>query len=125
MIPAGPPRRQSGFTLIEMLVALSVFSIAALALLRLDGFAIATTADLDSRLIAQIVVQNEAALVATDTGPIVRGATSRGVANGGRNFVVRRTVAPTDDPRLVRVDVIAVEQRGSARAAMTFVKRVG
>lgn len=119
------PHRQAGFTLIEMLVALSVFSIAALALLRLDGFAIATTADLDSRLIAQIVVQNEAALVATDTGPIVRGGSSRAVANGGRSFAVRRTVSPTDDPRLVRVDLIAVEQRGSARAAMTFVKRVG
>jgi len=119
------PRRQSGFTLIEMLVALSVFSIAALALLRLDGFAIATTADLDSRLIAQIVVQNEAALVATDAGPIVRGVSSSGVANGGRRFSVRRTVSPTDDPRLVRVDLIAVERRGSARAAMTFVKRVG
>ena len=116
--------RQSGFTLIEMLVALAVFSIAALALLRLDGFAIATTADLDSRMIAQIVVQNEAALIATDPGSIVRGATSHGVTNGGRLFGVRRTVTPTDDPRLVRIDVIAVERRGSARAAMTFVKRV-
>jgi len=120
---SSPPRRQTGFTLIEMLVALSVFSIAALALLRLDGFAIATTADLDSRLIAQIVVQNEAALLATDAGSIVRGASSRAVANGGRSFAVRRTVSPTDDPRLVRVDVIAVERRGGARAAMTFVKR--
>ncbi|MDQ3139277.1 MAG: type II secretion system minor pseudopilin GspI [Pseudomonadota bacterium] len=120
-----PRHGQSGFTLIEMLVALSVFSIAALALLRLDGFAIATTADLDSRLIAQIVVQNEAALAATDTGTIVIGASSRGVTNGGRSFAVRRIVSPTDDPRLMRVDLIAVEQRGTARAAMTFVKRVG
>jgi len=125
MRPSAHPRGQSGFTLIEMLVALSVFSIAALALLRLDSFAIATTADLDSRLIAQIVVQNEAALLATDTGSIVRGTSSREVTNGGRLFGVRQTVAPTDDPRLVRIDVIAVERRGRARAAMTFVKRVG
>ncbi len=116
--------RQLGFTLIEMLVALSVFSIAALALLRLDGFAIATTADLDSRLIAQLVVQNEAALIATDPGPVVRGATSGGVTNGGRVFGVQRTITPTDDQRLVRIDVLAVERSGKARAAMTFVKRL-
>ncbi len=40
--------REAGFTLIEMLVALAVFSLAALALLRLDGFAIATAVDLDA-----------------------------------------------------------------------------
>ena len=40
---------QSGFTLLEMLVALSVISIAALTLLRLDAFAVRTAGDLDIR----------------------------------------------------------------------------
>lgn len=118
------PRRPNGFTLIEMLVALAVFSLAALALLRLDGFAIATAVDLDARMAAQIVLQNEAALITTDPGPIVRGATSGNVTNAGRSFTVRRTITPTADSRLVRIDLLAVERGGAARGALTFIKRV-
>ena len=40
---------RNGSTLLELLVALAVFSIAALALLRLDAVAVATTADLAAR----------------------------------------------------------------------------
>lgn len=116
---------EAGFTLIEMLVALAVFSIAALALLRLDGYAIRTAADLDARSLAGIVVRNEAALAATDPGPIVRGSVTRNISNGGRLFTVRRTVTPTDDRRLVRVDLLVTEQGSAGRAAMTIVKRVG
>ena len=39
---------ESGFTLLEMLVALSVISIAALALVRLDAYAVRTAGDLSS-----------------------------------------------------------------------------
>lgn len=119
-----PPPSQAGFTLIEMLVALSVFSIAALALLRLDSFALATTADLDSRGMAMLVVRNEAVLAATDPGPIVRGATTSSVTNDGRLFEVRKTVTPTADQRLVRIDLEVIEQASGARAATAMVKRV-
>ena len=116
---------EDGFTLIEMLVALSVFAIAALALMRLDGFALSTAADLDARAMANLVVRNEAALAATDVGPIVRGTTRTSVTNGGRNFIVRRTISPTDDRRLVRIDLVAQEKSSGARSMMTMVKRVG
>lgn len=116
--------REQGFTLIELLVALSVFAIAALALLRLDGYAVATTADLDARSMAEVVARNEIALAATDAGPVVRGSTQSTVTNGGRQFLVRRIVTPTADRRLVRVDIVVVESGGTARAMLTTVKRV-
>jgi general secretion pathway protein I len=117
--------KQAGFTLIEMLVALSVFAIAALALMRLDGFALSTAADLDARAMANLVVRNEAALAATDPGPIVRGTTQSNVTNGGRNFTVRKMISPTEDQRLVRIDLVVREQGSGARSEMTMVKRVG
>jgi general secretion pathway protein I len=115
---------EAGFTLIEMMVALAVFSIAALALLRLDGFAVSSTAGIDARIMAGLVVQNEAALAATDPGPIVRGSTSLSRTNGGRTFTVQRTVTPTADERLVRIDLVAIEQSSSRRAALTMIKRL-
>jgi general secretion pathway protein I len=115
---------EAGFTLIEMLVALAVFSIAALALLRLNGFALSTTARLDSRTLAQIVVENEAALALTDPPPVVRGTSQRTVENGGYRFNVQRTVTPTADMRLVRIDLLAVAADSGTRAALTVVKRV-
>lgn len=115
---------EAGFTLIEMLVALSVFAIASLALLRLDSYAVGATADLDARGMAQLVAQNETALLLTDTSPIVRGTTSKAVTNGGRSFSVRTTITPTADQRLLRVDLLVAESGSGGRSAITFVKRV-
>lgn len=122
--PARRPAEPNGFTLIEMLVALSVFSIAALALLRLDSYAVATTADLDARAAAQLVLYNQAALIASDPAAPIRGTTSIAITNGGRNFVATRKVTPTDDSRLVRVDMAVRETGGTGRAAMTIVRRI-
>ncbi len=89
-----------------------------------DGYAIATTADIDGRLMAGLVVQNEAALAATDPGSITRGRSATTVTNGGRQFSVQRIVTPTADQRLVRIDLIAVEQGSRGRAMLTMIKRV-
>jgi general secretion pathway protein I len=117
-------KAEAGFTLIEMLVALSVFSIAALALLRLDAYAVATAADIDARIMAGIVVQNAAVLAATDPGPVVRGTSTSTMTNGGRRYALQRIVTPTADGRLVRIDLVAVEQGTTGRAVLTMVKRV-
>jgi len=74
---------------------------------------------------ASIVVRNEAALAATDPGPIVRGTSTTSITNGGRNFIVRKTITPTADQRLVRIDLVAQDQGSNARSAMTMAKRVG
>ena len=117
-------RPQRGFTLIEMLVALFVFAMGALALLRLEGYSVATASDISAQQMANLVVQNEAALVRSDRGPLLRGTAKSAIVNGGRHFSIERTVRATDDRRLVRIDLVAVETGSSRRAMLTLVKRV-
>ena len=115
---------EEGFTLLEMLVALAVFGLAALALLKLDGFAVGTAADLAERQAATLVAENEAALLQTDPGPPVLGSTTRIVENGGRRFSVRAEASPTADRRLVRIDLVVQPLGTAGRVRTTLVKRV-
>lgn len=88
-----------------MLVALAVFSLAALALLRLEGATVRQTGQLEERMIAQLVARNLAVETMTDPGPPSIGATSGEAVNGGRRWRWSRVTTRTDDQRLVRVDI--------------------
>jgi general secretion pathway protein I len=116
---------RNGFTLLELLVALAVFSIAALALLRLDAVAVATAGDLRTREGTMLVAENEAALLGSDPANPTLGGTIRTVVNGGRSFTVRQLVSPTPDPRLVRIDLSVSEAGGAGgSSSLTLVRRV-
>ena len=101
--------RQNGFTLIEMLVALAVFAIAALTLLRMEGASIARTADLDQRLLREVVAQNLASEWLTDPAPPALGNVSGQAANMGRQFAFTRHVEKMSDAGVVRV-VVSVRE---------------
>lgn len=114
---------RNGFTLLELLVALTVFSIAALALLRLNAVAVATAADLGGRQGTTLVAENEVALLTTDPAPPVIGSTSRTVINGGRTFAVLNTTSRTADRRLFRVEIQVRDAATGDRSTLTFVQR--
>jgi general secretion pathway protein I len=99
----------NGFTLIELMVALAVFAIAALALLRLEGASLRQTADLDQRLAREVVAQNLAAETLSDPAPPALGATSGTVTNMGRAFAWRREVAAQRDWGVLAVTLIVRE----------------
>ena len=113
---------QSGFTLLEMLVALSVISIAALTLLRLDAFAVRTAGDLDESTIAGIVAQNRAVELWTDAAPPTIGNSAIGVENAGRKWRVEQRVAQTAADSLLRIDLIVRPESGRGQAALTIIR---
>jgi len=113
---------ERGFTLLEMLVALAVFSLAALALVRLQAVSLRTTVDLENRAMAGIVAQNLAVEAVTDPVAPARGQAQGVTTNGGRNWRWTRIVAPTDDQRLVRVTIRVDGQPGTSPATLTVVR---
>ena len=115
---------QQGFTLLEMLVALAVFSLAALALVRLQGVTLHTAADLDSKAMGQIVARNLMVEVQTDPAPPSLGEEEGGVENGGRRWHWSRVVKVMDDKRLLQVDLTVDGQSGASPVVLSFVRVV-
>ena len=107
-----------------MLVALAVFSLAALALVRLQGVTLRTAADLDSKALGQIVARNLMVEVQSDPLPPAVGEEEGAVANGGRNWRWHRIVKPTDDQRLLQVDLTVDGQPGASPVVLSFVRVV-
>jgi len=113
---------ERGFTLIEMMVALAVFSLAALALIRLEGATIRSTGILDETLVAQMVARNVAVEALTDAQPPPLGTTSGAVANGGRNWTWTRNAHALGDAGAIEVDIGVAPGAGAPIAHLMVVR---
>lgn len=111
-----------GFTLIEMMVALAVFSLVALALLRLDGATLKNAAEIETRTLGQIVANNIAVDALTDPVPPPFGKSEGVVDNGGRKWRWVRTATRTADVRIVRIDISVADENGRPGAALSMAR---
>jgi general secretion pathway protein I len=117
---------EAGFTLIEMLVALAIFSLAALALLRLGGATAANSARLETQALAQIVARNIAVETLTDPAPPAFGTSTGVEANGGRRWRWTRNVARSPEARIQQIEImVEAETGGLGRATLTLFRRAG
>lgn len=114
--------RVAGFTLIEVMVALAVFSLAALALIRLEGATIRSTALLGDTVVAQMVARNIAVDAVTSARPPTIGRASGVEQNGGRAWRWVREVQPTGDARILRVDVAVMDAGGRPIGQLTVIR---
>ena len=108
------------------MVALAIFSLAALAMVRLQGYSVRSTANLGDSGMAWQVARNVAVEILSDPAPPTLGETGGDEVNGGQEWRWTATTSKTDDARLVRVD-IAVAGTGNAalrKAQLTIARPV-
>jgi general secretion pathway protein I len=114
---------EHGFTLIEMLVALAIFSLAALALLRLEGATMSTTARLQEQALAQIVARNIAVETLTDPVPPAFGNAGGETVNAGRTWLWTRATARSPESRIQQILIHVTSTRGPEAATLTIFRR--
>lgn len=117
-----PCRDREGFTLVEMLVALAVFSLSALALLNLAGENTRSAARVEMRTLGGVVADNVA--VEAVVAPTLSDGVSTGqVSLAGRDWRWTRTVSPTEAADIQRVDVRVSSDEGQAADRTAFRSR--
>jgi general secretion pathway protein I len=95
---------REGFTLVEMLVALAVFSLAAMALLNLSGENTRSAARVETRVLGGVVAEN-LAVEAAIAPRLPEGESSGRIELAGRSWTWTRAVVATDDPEIQRIDI--------------------
>ena len=109
---------RGGFTLIEMLVALAVFGLAAMALLNLSGENTRSAARVETRTLGGVVAENLAVEAATQPS-IGEGTSSGEVELAGRRWRWRRAVTATD-AGMLRIHVKVSDADGQASERTLF-----
>lgn len=98
--------RRTGFTLVEVLVALAIISIALMAALRAAGQGTGNADALRSRLLASWVAQDRLALHRAREDWLPLGIKRGTEQEGGLRFFWREEVIATPNPAFRRVDVL-------------------
>ena len=113
---------EHGFTLIEIMVALAVFSLAAMALIRLESATIRGAAIVDDTQLGTLVARNIAIEAVSDADTPMPGQSSGVETNGGRAWRWTRSVTPTGGAGIVRIDVAVRNGGGSIVGRQTMVR---
>lgn len=96
--------QMAGFTLLEVMVALTVFATLATAVLSASRYVVRQAATVEERLIAAWVADNQLneLRLQSDVAP---GQSQRVVHMDRRDWVVRQHTGPASDPRLVKIEL--------------------
>ncbi len=125
-------RRQCGFTLIEMLIALVVLSLTGLVVATAVGNVAAQTWSVERRTVAHWVAENQLARIQlsrlNNPSPVTSGRQSETVILGGRRWRVRQSLTSTSHPTLYRVEIavhelVGGEEVGPLSRSVSFIGR--
>ena len=108
------------------MVALAIFSLAALAMVRLQGYSVRSTSNLSDSSMAWQVARNVAVEILSNPTPPTLGETRGDALNGGQNWQWMATTSSTDESRLVTVEIVVVGTGNAAqrKARLTIARPV-
>lgn len=118
-------RSKKGFTLLEILVALAVLSIALMAALKSSGVAIQNTSALKERTLAHWVMLNRVAELELDRSWISLGTTRGKTLMAGQTWywVISTEKTPDPDIRMAEVSVGLGEKDNALVSMVAFLDR--
>ncbi|MBU6165322.1 MAG: type II secretion system minor pseudopilin GspI [Alphaproteobacteria bacterium] len=105
----------NGFSLIEVMVALAIFGLAAVALIRLQGVSLASATTLAERGQAAIVARNQA--LEAWVSPTPPGPAQGHERAGRRDWVWTRQTRPGPDPGTVLIAISVAGDNGQIIAS--------
>ena len=96
--------RVRGFTLLEIMIALAIFSTLAAAVLSASQYVVRHTAEIQDRLFAAWLADNQLNELQLQSGWVV-GQSRQVIPMDRRNWSLQQRLSATGDPRLLRVDI--------------------
>lgn len=110
-----------GFTLVEILVALALVTVALTAGMRALAQAADGAGTLKARTLALWVAQNRLAIAQLSSDAAALGTTQGDAVQAGTTFVWRQAVTATPNPAFRRIDIVVGEPAlaGYALARLT------
>lgn len=103
-----------GFSLIELLVAVAILSLAAVTLLESQTQAISLTSQVERRALAAIVAENQLAVALAHSRAPTSGSSTGRATQMGAEFAWRQQVRPAPGGDLMIV-AVTVTEPGSTR----------
>lgn len=115
--PAIAPRLASGFSLVEVLVALFILAIASASLIEIGQRHVEALDRLETRFLAELVAENAVTEIRLDSSKLQTGA--KPLTLGGRRWIVSTRSEATIDQELLEVEV-AVAEEGQPASVLTL-----
>lgn len=96
--------RTRGFTLLEIMVALAIFSTLAAAVLSASQYVLKQTGAVEERLFAAWLADNQLNELRLQSG-LSPGQQTRALQMDRREWQLRQHISASTDPRLLKVDI--------------------